>query len=160
MARTAFRQCVQPVADSRFGRITINFSLGHSRRGGLWTGETRRAHSVLLARVSRPLRWFTTGLPEITFLSRPEDARRVVGHVFLHHVPRGLGQFAGQRLGGDDGIGLLFLAVVEAAALVIEATSVVRGFHEGPGQILVAAFAVVLPFFFPLLVRRLFTQRL
>src|ERR1035437_2726423 len=63
---------------------------------GLGRGETRRAHSVLLAWVSRPLRWFTTGLPEIICLGRPEDARGVVGHVFLHHVPRGLGQFAGQ----------------------------------------------------------------
>ena len=40
---------------------------------GWGLGETSRAHSVLWARVSRPLRWFTTGLPEICSLSRPED---------------------------------------------------------------------------------------
>ncbi len=39
------------------------------RRAG---GETRRAHSVLLDRGSRPLRGFTSGLPGIPFLGRPQ----------------------------------------------------------------------------------------
>ena len=111
---------------------------------GFGLGETSRAHSVLLARLSRPFCWFTTGLPEIILLGRPEDARGVKGHIVFHHMPRGLGQFAGQRLGRDDRIGLLFLAVVEAAALIVITAGEVRGFHEGPGQIFVAAFAVVL----------------
>jgi len=59
-----------------------------------------------------------------------------------------LGQFAGQRLGGDDRIGLLFLAVIKAPALVIVTAGEVRGFHKRPSQILVAAFAVVLAFLF------------
>jgi len=112
-----------------------------------------------LARESRPVRWFTTDLPKRAFLARPEDPHRVVGHVFLHHVPRGLGQLAGQGLGGDDGIGLLFLAVIEAAALVIIPAGEVRGLYERPGQIPVAALAVVFPFFLPLLCRRLLTHR-
>src|SRR5450759_392697 len=105
---------------------------------GLGVGDTPRTPPVLLARVSRPFCWFTTGLPEITFPGRPEDARGVKGHIVFHHMPRGLGQFAGQRLGRDDRIGLLFLAVVEAAALIVITAGEVRGFHPAgrdPGQI-------------------------
>ena len=57
-----------------------------------------------------------TGFPKKRFFPRPEDMLGVVGHVFSHHAPRGFGHFAGQRFGGDDGIGWLFLRVVEAAA--------------------------------------------
>ena len=98
------------------------FYLGHFRFSGIGVGrrETRRAHSVGLARRSRRLRWFTAGLPKI-FLSRPEDAGGVIGHIRHHHMPGGFGQFAGQRLGRNDGIGLLLLPVIKAAAWLIVA---------------------------------------
>jgi hypothetical protein len=59
---------------------------------------------------------FTTGLPEIGFLARPEDARGVTGHVFGHHLPCSFRQFAGQRfsLGGMVRFAfLLFRIVIE-----------------------------------------------
>jgi hypothetical protein len=46
-------------------------------------------------------------------------------------MPGGLGQFAGQCLGGDHGLGLLFLAVVVAPALRIVLTAV--SFSGGRG---------------------------
>ena len=148
MARVASRQRVQRLVDSRLGRITINYLVACFCSGFLGLGETSRFHSVGLARVSRPLRRFTSGLPKISFLPRPEDPLVIIGHILGHHVPRRFGQFAGQRFGGDDRVGLLLLPVVEAPALVVVAAGKVRGFHKGPGQVGVPAFAVVLAFLF------------
>lgn len=60
------------------------------------------------------------------------------GNSLLYLIPRG------QGLGRNDRIGLLLLAVVGAAAWFVVAAGQMRGFHERPGQILVAAFSVVL----------------
>ena len=61
-------------------------------------------------------------------------------------MPGSLGQFAGQRLGGDDRIGLFGLAVVETPAALVITAGKVRCFHKRPSQVAVAAFAVVLAF--------------
>ena len=64
VARAVLRQRVQPCADSRWGRITINSSGLSAAVVGFYR-ETSRCHSVRLARGSRPLRWFTAGLPKM-----------------------------------------------------------------------------------------------
>ena len=61
-------------------------------------------------------------------------------------MPSRLGQFAPQRLGGDHLAGLGGFAVVPAPALLVVAPREVGRFHKRPGQILVAAFLVVLRF--------------
>ena len=59
-------------------------------------------------------------------------------------MPRGFGQLAGQRLGGDDQVGLLFLVVVEAPALLIVTAGRMHPFHKRPSQVDVPALAIVL----------------
>jgi len=61
-------------------------------------------------------------------------------------VPSRLGQFASQRLGGDYLAGLSDFADVPAPALLVVALREVGRCHKCPGQILVAAFLIVLGF--------------
>ena len=71
---------------------------------------------------------------------------RIILTALTHQVPGGFGQFAGQRLGRDDRAGFGRLAIKPAAAMVVVLFGKIGRFQKGPGQIAVAAFAIVIAF--------------
>jgi len=147
VARAAQGRRVQPSADFGQGRITINSPGFPLRAVGWWRGgETSHGHSVRWLGWPRPRCWFHGRSPISSGRTSAKDPLRIVGRVVVHHVPGGFGQLAGQRLGGDHRIGLLFLAIVEAPALGVVLAGEVGGFHKRPGQVTVAVLAVVLAF--------------
>ena len=81
-ARAAFRQCVQPVADSWLGRITLNFSLGHSPWRAWGLGRPAAPIQFCWLGGPDPFAGSRPVSPKSFFLGRPEDAHGVVGHIF------------------------------------------------------------------------------
>ena len=62
-------------------------------------------------------------------------------------------QFVRQRFGGDDIVGLGFLAGKETSGFFTVATREVGGFDDGPAEIFVAVLGVAFAFLLPVLAR-------
>jgi len=93
---------VQPLFDSRRGRIASQ----SISTAFFVAGAGERAHPIspegLTPTPFAGLRPLSLNL----FLGPGEHPPGVVGGVLAHHVPGGLGQLAGQRLGGHDPVDL------------------------------------------------------
>ena len=130
---------VQPVCDSRHGRIACKVSLSCTKSK---RKENRRLQSNHRALGPTPL-LADGGSQSLTRLHRlvcqfRKHSFLVIVALLGHHVPRRFGQLARQRFGG--------LAVVPAPAILVIPPRKVSRLHKRPRQIFVAAFLVVLPF--------------
>ena len=115
---------VQPVCDSRHGRIACKTFLQAVPLSLLIGQERGRLQSVLRAQ-SQPLSLAGDRTPKFRFSFRArclsEHPLGIVICAFGHRMPGGLGQFARQRLGGDHVAGFGRLPVIPPAALRIGA---------------------------------------
>src|SRR4029453_1872062 len=91
--------------------------------------------------------WFYQPLCRALSVSAEASCKRaclIEGHALAHHVVGGSGQFVCHRLGAHDLVGLGRFALVEALDPGVVAHGKVCGLDKGPGQVLVATFAVAL----------------